>query len=525
MHIKRYIALLIPFFVFSFGGFSQGQAAKKQSKKLAKEALLYFESEDYFQAWQLYKRTLELDGNNEEAGLNAAICVNQLNYLLDSSLFLIPNLTASKQIDSKFFLAKIKHKQKEFDVAIELLNNYQKINPKKRLKTDDEINYLINACNTAKLFISQPHRSIIKNMGTTINSKYDDYVPVIMPDESVLYFSSKRNGTTHDKKNGDNSYYEDVYISRNVNSEWKMAENIGFPINTETNDACVALSPDGLRMIVYRTSADQLSGDLYITQIGLHGQWEPLQLMSKEINSPFIETSACFSNDTNEIYFSSNRPGGFGGKDLYRIRKLPNGKWGAPFNLGSSINTVYDDDAPFLHPDGVTLYFSSKGHNTMGDYDVYKSTLNKETNQFSMAENLGYPINDVGSDIFFVLSVDGQRGYYSSIKDETFGGVDIYQIDTRFGDNDLMVKRGTSYIDNAPSGVKITLIEKDTHQEVGHYSSNPNTGKFILIVNPLKSYIALAESDHHTVELEIKPMVDIKLNEVLEIRLKKNNAQ
>jgi Tol biopolymer transport system component len=247
--------------------------------------------------------------------------------------------------------------------------------------------------------------------------------------------------------------------------------------------------------------------------------------MSKEINSPFIETSACFSNDTNEIYFSSNRPGGFGGKDLYRIRKLPNGKWGAPFNLGSSINTVYDDDAPFLHPDGVTLYFSSKGHNTMGDYDVYKSTLNKETNQFSMAENLGYPINDVGSDIFFVLSVDGQRGYYSSIKDETFGGVDIYQIDTRFGDNDLMVKRGTSYIDNAPSGVKITLIEKDTHQEVGHYSSNPNTGKFILIVNPLKSYIALAESDHHTVELEIKPMVDIKLNEVLEIRLKKNNAQ
>lgn len=525
MFAKKTILFVLIFALQYSRGLSQNPMDKKQAKKTLKEAKVFFDIEDYSQAFQLYKKILQFNADDEITGLNAAICVNKLNYSLDSSLMLIPNLTASKQHESKFYLAKIKHNQKQFDEAISLLNNYLTIDLKKRKHQNDEVNYLINVCNNAKTLTLQPHRSLIKNMGTNINSRYDDYVPVIMPDESAMFFTSKRKTTTHNKKNGDNTYYEDVYVSKNVKSEWAMAENIGHPINSETNDACVALSPDGLRMIVFRTSEDQQSGDLYTTKIGIHGHWEPLQLMSKEINSPFIETSACFSNDTSEIYFSSNRPGGFGGKDLYRIKKLPNGRWGAPYNLGENVNTIYDDDAPFLHPDGLTLYFSSKGHNTMGDYDVFKSVLNKENNLFSKAENLGYPINDVGSDIFFVLSVDGQRGYYSSIKERTYGGVDIYQIDTRFGDNDLMVKRGTAYINNVPSAIKIILIDKETKEEVGHYSSNPNTGRFILVVNPLKSYIALAEFEDGSQELEIEPFTDDKTNEVLEIRLRKHNAQ
>jgi hypothetical protein len=295
-------------------------------------------------------------------------------------------------------------------------------------------------------------------------------------------------------------------------------------VNTETNDGCVAISPDGQRMIVYRTSEDLVTGDLYLSRLGKGNRWSPLELMGDQINSPHVETSACFSHDSSEIYFSSDRPGGFGGKDIYRIRKMPNGNWSQPFNLGKNVNTPYDEDAPFLHADRVSLYFSSKGHNSMGEYDVFKSTLNRESNEYSLAENLGYPINDVSDDIFFVLSVDGQRGYYSSVKKESLGGIDIYQIDTRFGDNDLKVKQGVSYLDDKPAQAKIILMENG--EMIGSYLSNPSTGRFILVVNPLKSYTASVEAPgYETQEVTIPAMVNETKNQVLKFKLKKAGAQ
>ncbi|MCC6370486.1 MAG: PD40 domain-containing protein [Bacteroidia bacterium] len=507
--------------------FAQNKNADKETKALLKEAQYNIDGEDYLKAWQLYKKILKLDAKNELAGVNAAYCISKLNYSQDSAQRLVNNLTSSKQPDAKYYLAKYYHKQKLFNEAITQLNAYLKTEAKKRAIADVDINYLLNTCNNAKAIIAKPHLSVIKNMGENINSEYDDYVPVIVPDESAIYFTSKRKGSSNNRKNGDNSYYEDVYVSAQVDGKWKKAENAGFPINTNNNDACVAMSADGHRMIIYRTSeSDESSGDLYTTHLGDHGHWETLKKMGYEINSQFIETSACFSKDTNELYFSSNRPGGYGGKDIYRIKRLPNGHWAMPYNLGPNVNTSQDEDAPFLHPDGITLYFSSKGHNTMGDYDVFKSVIDIENNLFTPAENLGYPINDVGNDVFFVLSVDGKRAYYSSTKKETFGGTDLYQIDTRFGDNDLVVRQGYTYLDNAPARVQITLIDNESNEIVGNYVSNPNTGKFILVVNPLKSYkIILEEEGYTTLETDVLPMVLEKTETNLKYSLKKSNAK
>jgi len=520
------LLFLILFAAGSLMSFSQTKAVKKQSRKILKEAQFYFDGEDYVQAWKMYKEVILINPKNERAGVNAAICLFKLNYPVDSAFLLGTNLSTSSLIDAKYYLAKIKHQQHLFDEAIVLLQAYLKTDEKKRLNSNAETNYLIDVCTNGKAFYLRPHRSVIRNMGPEINSSYPDYVPVIVPDESAMFFTSKRNTSTGGKRNGDGSYYEDVYVSHKQDGKWLPAQNVGAPINSETNDACVAISPDGQRMIVYRTSRDQISGDLYITKIGIDNKWEPLQMMIKDINSSYVETSACFSNDTSEIYFSSDRPGGYGGKDIYRIKKFPNGHWAAPYNLGPTINTMYDDDAPFLHPDGVTLYFSSKGHNTMGEYDVFRSILNTESNQFSEAENLGYPINDVSNDIFFVLSVDGQRGYYSSIKQQTFGGVDIYQIDTRFGDNDLKVKHGNATIDGAPAKVKITLLDNETNQVNGNYYSNPHTGRFIVVVNPLKSYKAVVEAEGcNTIVLNLEPVALEKTDVDLDFKLKKTNAQ
>lgn len=507
--------------------YAQKKNYDKEIKSLSKEMQRSLDNEDYLETWALSKKILRLKPMHETAGLNAAISASRLNYAHDSLHGLADNLAASPLPDAKYFLARYKHKTKNLDEAIALLNSYLKTQPKQRIANDSDVNYWIACCKNAKEFIAKPHTAVIKNMGPTINSPYDDYVPVIMPDESAMYFTSKRKGSTGNKKNGDNSYFEDIYLSANSESGWKKAENAGFPLNTNSNDACVALSADGHRMIIYRTSpSDPASGDLYITKLGEHGHWETPKLIGTEINSEFIETSACFSNDTSELYFSSNRPEGLGGKDIYRIRHLPNGRWAAPFNLGPNINTPYDDDAPFLHPDGVTLYFSSKGHNSMGEYDVFRSRLTPETNNFSKAENLGYPINDVGNDIFFVVSVDGQRGYYTSNKKETLGGADIYQIDTRFGENDLVVRQCYAYLGSTPARVQITLSDIHTNEIVGTYASNPKTGKFILVLNPLKPYhIMLEEDGYKTIEEDLDPLVKEKDDKPKRYILLKNGPQ
>lgn len=518
--LKQFIRFALITFLFLQGFTIKAQS--KEIKNLLKEAQNYFDIEDYYHAAPLYRNILAIEPKNEKAGLNAAISLFKLNVIKDSLTFLIPNLNSSSLIDAKYYLAKIEHSQKRFDEAILLLEKYNNHNPKKRLHNKEEINYLINVCKNAKEFISKPTRSIIKNMGPEINTSAPEYVPILIPDESALYFTSRREGSSNNKKDAQGKYFEDVYVSYKEFGKWKKAENIGPPINSDNNDACVAMSPDGQRMIIFRPAADLVTGDLLITQLTLEGKWDVPQKMPKEINSQFIETSACFSNDTAFYYFSSNRPGGYGGKDIYSIKRLPNNKWATPYNLGPNVNTLYDEDAPFLHPDGVTLYFSSKGHNTMGEYDVFKSTLDPETNLYSKAENLGYPINNVGNDIFFVMSVDGQRGYYSSIKEDTYGESDLYMIDTRFGDNDLKVKHGVAFKNGMKAKVKITILDNEGNRVNGTYFSNPKTGKFILVLNPLKSYRAIAESDGYvTLVMDIEPLAFEKKERDLEIKLRK----
>ena len=169
MFAKKTILFVLIFALQYSRGLSQNPMDKKQAKKTLKEAKVFFDIEDYSQAFQLYKKILQFNADDEITGLNAAICVNKLNYSLDSSLMLIPNLTASKHYESKFYLAKIKHNQKQFDEAISLLNNYLTIDLKKRKHQNAEVNYLINVCNNAKTLTLQPHRSLIKNMGTNIN--------------------------------------------------------------------------------------------------------------------------------------------------------------------------------------------------------------------------------------------------------------------------------------------------------------------------------------------------------------------
>ena len=196
------------------------------------------------------------------------------------------------------------------------------------------------------------------------------------------------------------------------------------------------------------------------------------------------------------MYFSSNRPGGYGGKDIYRCVRFGNGDWSLPLNLGPVINTAHDDDAPFLLADDETMYFSSKGHQTIGGYDVFKTKL--EEGSWKQPTTMGYPINTVDDDIYFSVTSDEEVAYYSSGKSGGEGGQDIYQIN--MFDRSLFVTIVKGYIkgsNNEPLKGKITVIDEATNKVQGIYRSNDKTGKYLMILSPKKTYKLIVDVKKH----------------------------
>jgi outer membrane protein OmpA-like peptidoglycan-associated protein len=178
------------------------------------------------------------------------------------------------------------------------------------------------------------------------------------------------------------------------------------------------------------------------------------------LNTKYGETHCTFTPDGQQIYFVSDRPGGLGGKDIYRMVKLPDGSWSKPMNLGPKINTPYDEESPFMSFDNKTLYFSSNGPSSMGDFDVFLSIRDAESN-WSDPINLGYPINTTGDDVFYTTTADGSRGYLTSFRRDGFGEKDIYEIQydiSRLGDLAILkASLQTSDGSTVPEGIFAVL--------------------------------------------------------------------
>ena len=314
-------------------------------------------------------------------------------------------------------LARAYHLNYQLDTAIGTFKKYKSLLHKKHYM-QSEIDRNIKMCEYAKEQIKNPINVEIVNMGSGINSQYADYCPVINADETTMIFTSRREGSTGGLKDDEGRFFEDIYVSNKDSGKWSEPVKIGSSINTRDHDAAIGLSADGQRLFIYKEE------DIY--QSYLMGEtWTVPERMSDNINSDDWETHASITPDGKLLYFVSDRKGGQGKRDIYRSEKLPTGEWGKAENLGTSINTEFEEDAPFIHPNGKTLYFSSKGHNTMGGFDIFYSQLSEDGN-WSEPVNIGYPINTTDDDIFYVESSDGKRAYYSSFDKSGLGEKDIY---------------------------------------------------------------------------------------------------
>lgn len=346
-------------------------------------------------------------------------------------------------------------------------------------------------CENAEKLIQDPIAVKIEALDNNVNSSFHDFGPVITADESVMYFTSNRTGYWE----GTADNYSDIFVSYNEEGKWSKAENIGTPINTEGQDATIGLSVDGQKLYLYKSE----NRDIYISK--LNGNvWEEPRPASKKINTGAWESSICFSPDEKTVYFVSDIGGGLGGKDIYYSTLDPNsGKWSDAKNIGDVVNTMYDEDFVFIHPDGKTMYFSSKGHFNIGGYDIFKTVY--EDGKWSVPENLGYPLNTPGDEVTFVLAADGDRGYYASDNRGGLGGWDVMTVHflENKKENQLVLLKGTimDKDSNKPLEATITVTDNEKNETVGQYASNKITGKFLLALPAGKNYgLAIEKYDY-----------------------------
>jgi hypothetical protein len=370
----------------------------------------------------------------------------------------------------------------KYDFALELFQEYK---AKEEGSFLSSINRQIETVKNAKRIAEAPINVEFENVGLTINSQYPDYYPFITPDESLLVFTSRRRKNVLAKLEFDGFYSSDIWTAKVKDGEFLAAENAGRNINTGLDEQAVGLSANGDKIFIYIDHIKEY-GDIYYSNF-VNGGYEPKIKFDEVINSSSFESSASISSDGNTLFFSSNRDGGFGGKDIYMVRKLPTGEWANPQNLGPAINTAYDEDFPNLFYDGNTLYFASIGHNSIGGYDIFKSKWDADHNTWSIPENIGYPINTPEHNLTISFTADQRHAYLSTWRPENHGDLDIYRVTFKDLDPRETVIKAKIVKANSETILKagfITIINNRTQEEVGNYIPDPRSGNIVIALQP-----------------------------------------
>jgi outer membrane protein OmpA-like peptidoglycan-associated protein/tetratricopeptide (TPR) repeat protein len=528
--MKSRITLIIIFLLFV--NLLTAQQNKKEStkakkisseqKKLEAKARKLFFYEDYANAAPLFEKLDEMDEDKTKYDYLLGICYLYM-HANEKAQFHLSN--AAKRNDTPvqvyYYLGKADHLNNNFDEAIKDFEFYKdtlkkmltkKIVPKDpqlhahNQKTIEEVDREIEMCKIGKRLMENKRNDVtVTNVGEPLNSKYPEYTPVFSNNEEFIFINSRRPESKRKKSFEDDEFYEDIFISYKINGRWSepknIAEQMNENFNTNYHDAVVSISHDGEHLILYRSTGGKNStGDLYLCDLR-EDEWSNPKPFPAEINSPFSETHACLGDDGNILYFVSDRIGGKGGKDIY-VSKKENGKWSKPQNLGDVINTLFDEESPYITPDGKTLYFSSNGHETMGGFDIFKSTYDPNTNTWSKPENLGYPINSSDHDIYLQWSLDGKTGYFTSIRPDTKGEKDIYKITGASEFNRYTVLKGKIMDSENRNPLRAEIILTDLNTgKVNKFFSDSLTGRYLITVSGGARYdMDVAAIEHYIFE-------------------------
>ena len=464
-----------------------GKHWPEEDQKKFKTANSLMENGFFKTAFAKYKELLSAHQEELYLKYRLGVCGLYINEKHTEALGYLNDIYAKNKDawDIEFYMAVLYHRTYQFEKSIEMCT---KLLSDKNLDPKDKqiLELTIKSSRNGLYFIQKPNDVKIENIGSTINTDASEYAPVITPDEETMFFTYRGKDCLgglfdmNNKPDPDGEYNEDIFMAKKIDGVWQKPESV-IELNTLDNDAAISISNNGQELFLFKaTEAD--NGDIYMSKLE-NGKFEVAEKIKGNVNTNSWEGSVTQSADSRKIIFASERPGGFGGKDLYVASRLADNSWGNVKNLGSIINTEKDEDAPFIHPDGRSLVFSSEGHNTMGGFDIFVSDLDEIDSTWKTPVNLGYPVNSTNDDIFYVISADGKRGYYSSIKTDGFGDHDIYAVEPAIASKKsaLTVIKGKMTENLFPfdnGEINVTVMNDGRH--FGSFKPNPISGHYLV---------------------------------------------
>jgi len=479
----RKFLFFIVIFIFS------ANSVFSQSAKKAEKLLLM---RNIPEAIKAYEKLVEKEPNRGEYHMNLGECYLRTPQIHDLAIPVLQKAVSifnqkhknEAYVNAKFLLGEAYQVNYMFDGAIQVFNELVINKEYKKYKSVDILENEIRACEAAKEEFKKKKKLKIVSPGEGINTEFTQHSPFYIEDKGIFIYTSKEKTNFRDEKTEDGEYDENIFFININNENDKEPDPYSKPLNSKNNEADCWVSKDGNFMLIYK------DGDIYQSEMTGNNWSKPTKF--KAIDSKYNEMHASMNQDRTVCYFSSDRPGGKGGKDIYMIKKGKGGNWSKPKNLGKKINTKFDEESPFIHEDG-TLYFSSKGHNSIGGYDIF-SAVGSGQGKFSKAMNLGMPVNSVEDDLFYFVTSDNKIAYFMSKRPEGKGRGDIFKVN--YADSSLYyltVKGKVTNEEQTVCNVSVSNLENKT----GFYNSHANgSGDFSFNVKRDQNYFAALESDN-----------------------------
>lgn len=466
--------------LLSTQAFSQTYSTKsKRAIKYFEQALNNYRLGDYEEA--LYWTTEAIDKDNDfvEAHLLEGEIYTDTAKPREAAKSFSEVIRIAPDYDIKVYFRRAQAylKFKEFAKATADIQKIEQ-NTQYAAKYRNEIDGMKQQIEFMKYAIAHPVQYELHNLGDSINTENDEYWPSLTIDEKILIF------TRLVPTNVSYIKQEDFYISRKKEDKWIRAKNMGRPMNTKGNEGAQSISANG-KLFVYTVCdrPDANSCDLYVSYKD-GNRWTTPKNIGAPVNTRFWESQPSVSADGRTIYFVSNRPGTYGGMDIWYTTRNEKNQWNSPKNMGTNINTSGNETSPFIHPDDHTLYFASTGHIGMGGSDIFKSS--KTNNGWSSPQNLGYPINTEENETGLIVNTEGMLAYIASNRQGGNGGLDLYwfELPPEAQPNPVTYIQGKVYDaeTNKPLQAELKLVKVESAEQIATTTSDYKDGEYLMVL-------------------------------------------
>lgn len=509
MKIDKILFLAFVGFITAFAQTAEAQNYSTKNQKAIKayeDALKLYDAKRNEEARAGMEKALKFDGQFIEARIVLGDILTDMKRLEEAAecFHAVVNQNPDFFVNAQYQLGVTQLKLSRY---VDAQKNFEEFMKRKRVSPamKEKAERQIENAKFGEMAVKNPVPFEPKNLGQAINTPDYEYFPALTADEKTLIF------TRNHRNEGGQGYQEDFYISFKGRDGWQRALNLGPPINTDDNEGAQSISADGQTLVF--TACNRRDGlgscDLHLAK-KVGDRWGAASLLGPPVSSHKWESQPSIAADGRTLYFASNRPGGMGGTDLWVTRLDDQGLWSTPQPLGAPVNTKGNEETPFIHPDGRTLYFTTDGHIGMGGKDIFYTRM-ADDGTWSLPINLGYPINTANDELGLIVGASGTTAYYASDRDGGQGNLDLYSFELYADARPTPVTylKGTvaDIVSNFPLEATFELIDIKTNKVVATASSDRVNGSFLVCLPKNRKYALnvsrksyLFYSDHFSID-------------------------